>query len=112
MSEPAVTEDQGIRAFAAAVRESFPEHRPDVRYLERMWRDDGNGPVVAVVVHGVTSLSPELDRVRCAVVAIARRAFAGRAFQVVICADGEDRARWCLTGQPVATALGPSTARS
>jgi hypothetical protein len=112
MSEPDATEEQAIQAFAAAIREGFAEHQPDVRHLERMYRDYGNGPVVAVVLHGIPILSPELDRVRSAVVAIAKQAFAGRAFQVVTCTDDEDRARWCLTGQPVATALGPSTARS
>ena len=107
-----MSEEQEIRAFAAAVRDVFAEHEPDVRFLERMYRDYGNGPVVAVVLHGVAILSPELDDARSAIVEIARRAFAGRVFQVVTCADGDDRARWCLTGQPVSAALGPSTARS
>jgi hypothetical protein len=99
--EPTMSEEQEIRAFAAAVRDSFAAHRPDVRYLERMYPDYANGPVVAVVLHGLATLSPELDNARSAIVEIARRAFAGRAFQVVTCADSDDRARWCLTGQPI-----------
>jgi hypothetical protein len=80
---------------------SFAAHRPDVRYLERLYPDYGNGPFVAVVLHGLATLSPELDNARSAIVKIARRAFVGRSFQVVTCADADDRARWCRTGQQI-----------
>lgn len=93
--------DARVLEFAASVRERLAFWRPDIRLLGPMLRMGVNGPEVAIILNGTRRNFADADTARELAVDLARVAFAGSPFRLVVVPRDDDRVRRIVNELPV-----------